>query len=104
MHREVKQTKTECGAQKGLLQGPPKENRWLVLRRPELPPVGFREEGFIGKIWGESCRVCNPPLVCGKVTGWCSRNLNHQPSGSNQFGVHLLALSLKLPSSTWVGA
>lgn len=47
MHREVKQTKTECGGQKGLLQGPSKENRWQMLKRPELPAVGFREEGFI---------------------------------------------------------
>ena len=37
------------------------------------------------------------------VAGWCSQTLNLQPSDSNQSGVHLLMLSLKLPSSTWVG-
>ena len=26
-------------------------------------------------------------LVDGEITGWCSRNLNHQTSGSNQSGV-----------------
>ena len=43
-----------------------------------------------GKIWGERCRVCDFLwLVGGEITGWYSRNL---------------VLSLKLPSSTWVGA
>ena len=42
-------------------------------------------------------------------SGWweansgCSRNLKSSASGSNQNGVHMLVLSLKLPSSTWVG-
>ena len=31
-HRESNQTKTEYGAQKGLLQGSSKENRWLMLK------------------------------------------------------------------------
>ena len=54
-----------------------------------------QEEVIIGTIWGKSCRVCNPSLVdwC-EVTVWCSRNLSHQPSGSN----HLESMSL---SSTW---
>ena len=29
-------------------------------------------------------------LVGGEVTGWCSRNLNHRPSASNQSGVYAL--------------
>ena len=41
-------------------------------------------------------------LVGGEVTGWCFRSLSHQP-GSDQSGVCVLVLSLKLPSSTWVG-
>ena len=45
-----------------------------------------------------------PLIVGGEITGWWSRNLSHQPSGSIQSGVHVLVLSLKLPSSTWVGA
>ena len=43
-------------------------------------------------------------LVGGEVTGWWSRNLSHQPSGSNWSGVNVLMLSLKLPPSTWVRA
>ena len=35
-----------------------------------------------------------PRLVGGELTGWWSRNLNHQSSGSNQSGVHMLVLSL----------
>lgn len=42
-------------------------------------------------------------LVGGEVIGWHSRNLSHQPFGSNQSGIHMLVLSLQLPSSTWVG-
>ena len=44
--------------------------------------------------------MCNPPVI----GWWCSRNLNHQPSGSNRSGVHMLVLSLKLPSPTWMRA
>ena len=48
--------------------------------------------------------MCDLPLI-GWWGGnsWCTRNLNHQPSGSNQSGVHVLGLSLKLLFSTWVG-
>ena len=34
---------------------------------------------------------------------WCSRNLDHLPSGSDHTGVHVLVLSLKLPSSVLSG-
>lgn len=61
----AKQTKMlEFGAEKGLLQGPCKEIGRPLLRIPSLP-MGFREDVLIHKIWGESCRPCNPPLV-----GW----------------------------------
>ena len=52
MHSEAKQTKTsEFGAEKSLLQGPCKENRWLMLERLQLPD-GFQGNVFIGKISG----------------------------------------------------
>ena len=104
MHSEAKQTKMlEFETEKGLLQGLCKVNGQLVLKRPKFPD-GFQGRVFIGKIWGEGCRVCNLPQIVGsEVTGWYSRNLDHQSSGSNQSGVHMHVLSLKLPSSTWVG-
>ena len=38
MYSEAKQTETlEFGAEKGFLQGPGKENGWLVPKRVELP-------------------------------------------------------------------
>ena len=43
-------------------------------------------------------------MVGGEVTGWCSKNLSPQSSGSDQSGVHVLKFSLKLPSSTWMEA
>ena len=65
MHIEAKQTKTLAfGAEKGLLQGPSKENRWLVLKNSELPN-SFGGRVFIGKIWGVDCRVCDFLLI-----GW----------------------------------
>ena len=39
-----------------------------MLRRPELPS-GFQGRVFIGKIWGEGCRVCDLPLI-----GWWGGN------------------------------
>ena len=45
--------------------------------------------------------MCGFPLGGGVVTGWCPRNLNDQSSGSNQSGVQVLMLILKLPFSTW---
>ena len=50
-HSEAKQTKTsEFRAEKGLLQGPYKENRWFMLKRPELP------DGFQGSIFKDKVR------------------------------------------------
>ena len=89
MHKEAKQTQTsEFGAEKGLLQGSSKENRWLMLKTAKLPK-GFRGRVLVGKIWDKGCRVCDVFSDWLVVTGWCSRNL---------------VLSLKLPTSSWVGA
>ena len=46
------------------IAGPSKKNGWLVLKNPELPE-GCQGEVFIGKIWGEGCRVCDFLLM-----GW----------------------------------
>ena len=68
-------------------------------------PMGFREEVFIGKIWREVCRVCDFPLI----GLWWGNSVVFQKSQPSAFwfqpawGPHSL-LSLKLPSSTWVGA
>ena len=62
---------SEFGAKKGLLHGPSKENRWLVLKRPKFP------DGFQGKLFKGKFGV--------RATEWYSRHLG---------------LSLKLPSST----
>ena len=42
--------------------------------------------------------------VGAEVKRWCFKHLSHQLSGSNQSGVHMLLLSLKLLSSTWAVA
>ena len=39
-------------------------------------------------------------LANGEVTGWCFRNLNHQPSGSNQSGIYCVGQHVDI--STWV--
>lgn len=63
-----------------------------MLKRPEVLD-GFGGRVFIGRIWGEGCRVYGLPLIgCwGGTEGW-SRGLSHQPSGSSQSGVHVLLL------------
>ena len=43
---------------------PSKENEWLMLKTPELPD-GLGREVFIGKIWGEGCRMYDFPLIGG---------------------------------------
>ena len=69
MHSEPKQTKMpEFGAEKDVLQGPSKENGWLMLKRPELPD-GFQGRVFMGKIWSEGSRVCDFLLI-----GWWRGN------------------------------
>ena len=44
------------------MAGPSKENGWLVLKTPKLSD-GFGGEVFIGKMWGEGCRVCDFLLI-----------------------------------------
>ena len=61
----------------------------------------FLQAKFVGRPAG---RVTFVLLVGGKVTGRCSRNFHHQPSGSCQSGIHVLALSLTLPPSTGMGS
>ena len=65
MHREASYTEAlELGAEKGLIAGPSKENRWLMLKKLALPD-GFRRKVFLGKILCEGCRVCDFLLI-----GW----------------------------------
>ena len=56
----VRPNKQKCRSleQRKVYCRPSKENRWFVLKRPELPD-GFQGEVFIGKIWGAGCRVCD---------------------------------------------
>ena len=65
--------------------------------------MAFRDE-FLKATFGVKVAGCMTFfwLVGGEVTGWCFRNLNHQP-GSDQSGVYKLGLNMKSPSSTWVG-
>ena len=63
MHKEAKQTQTsEFGAEKGLLQGPSKENRQFMLKDPN-PADGFQGRVFKGKFGGEGCRVYDLLLI-----------------------------------------
>ena len=65
-----------------------------MLEQLELPD-SFQGRVFRGKIWGRSAGcVTFLSLVGGEVRGWCFRDLSHQPSGSDQSGVHVLVLSL----------
>lgn len=57
-HNEAKQTKTsEFGAEKGLLSGQARKVDGSGSK-PLNSPVMFLRKAFVGKIWGESCRVC----------------------------------------------
>ena len=98
-HSEVKRTETlEFGAGKVLLPEPSKDYGWLMLKRPELSR-GFQWRVFKGKFCQEGYRVWDLPLI-----GWwwgnrVSLGIWHRPSR-----IYVLVLSLKLPSSTWIGA
>ena len=64
MHSEAKQTEMlEFGAEKGLLQD--QARRMGGSCSKTLNSLGFQGEAFIGKIWGEGCRVCDILLI-----GW----------------------------------
>ena len=71
-----------------------KSPEWVVLEQLELPD-SFQGRVFRGNIWGRSAGcVIFLSLIGGEVTGWCFRNLSHQPSGSDQSRVHVFVLSL----------
>ena len=76
----LEQRKVYCRAKQG--------ERVARAQNPQFPD-GFGGKVFICKIWGEGCRARDLLLIGGEVRWQCSRNL---------------VLSLKLPSSTWVGA
>ena len=85
-YSEAKQTqRSEFGAQKGLLNSHSRRMGGSCSKDPNSLMV-FRETFFIGKIWGEGCRVHDVLPM-----GW-------------QWGNRDLVISLKLPSFTWVGA
>ena len=66
----------------------------VVLEQLELPD-SFQGRVFRGNIWGRSAGcVIFLSLIGGEVTGWWFWNLSHQPSGSDQSGVHVFVLSL----------
>ena len=86
---EAKQTQTrEFGTEKCLLQNQERSTGfWLGLKNPKFSS-GFWRRIFTGKCI--DFRVCELlSLVVGEVTGRCAKDC---------------VLSLKLPSSTWVGA
>ena len=63
-HSEAEQTETsEFGAEKGLLQGQARKMGELCSKT--WTPQWFSGEVFIGKSWGEGCRVCDFLLI-----GW----------------------------------
>ena len=72
------------------IAGPSKENRQVMLERPELPD-GFQGIVFKGNVWGRAAGCMTVFwLVGGEVTGWCFQNLSHRPSVSSQSGVSCL--------------
>ena len=106
-HSEAKQTEVSgFGAEKSLSQGPSKENKQLVLKSPELPE-GCQRRVFKGKFVGgegEGCRVCDSLLI----GWWWGNRVVFRESQSSAFTFQpvwgpVLVLSLRLPSSTWVG-
>ena len=70
---EAKQTETEFGTEKSLLQGQAK-NRWIVLKKTQTH--GLFGEVFIGKIWGEGFRMWGFLLI----DWWCSNRVVLQGS------------------------
>ena len=71
------------------ITGPSEENKCSCSKNPELSD-GFQGKVFVGKIWAEGCKCVTFFWSVGdQVTEWCWRNL---------------VVSLKLPSSIWVGA
>ena len=95
--RSLEQRKLHCRAKQGGCRSScSKEQNSLMIFGEQ-----FLQAKFVGRPAG---RVTFVLLVGGKVTGRCSRNFHHQPSGSCQSGIHVLALSLTLPPSTGMGS
>ena len=86
-----------CRAQQGV---------WMACAQKTQTPNWLSEKGLIWKATF-GVRVAGGMtffwLVGGEVTGWYLWNLIHQPSGFSQSGVYVLVLSMRSPSSTWVG-
>ena len=67
----VRPKNTGVWSREGFIAGPSQKNRWLMFKTPKVPD-GFQGEVFIGKSWGEGCKVCDFLLmVGGEVTGLC---------------------------------
>ena len=63
-------------------------NHWAMTGTP-------RAGIFKGNIWVRAAKYMTFFwLVGGEVTGWCIRNLSHQPSGSNQSEIQVLVVSM----------
>ena len=64
MHSEAKETKTsEFGVEKGIEKA--KQGEWDGSCSKDPKSLMVLGEVFIGKIWGEVCRVFDVPLI-----GW----------------------------------
>ena len=103
MYSEAKRTDTlELRAEKVLLQS---QTRTVgsLCSKSLTTLLGKR---FYKQNLGGGLQACVTFSLIGwwEVTGWWSRKLNHHSSSSNHSGISVLLLSLKLPSSTWVGA
>ena len=100
--------RVEFGTEQGLLQG--QARRTEQAAHAQKSPSSKKLDGFwgrvlTGKIWGEGCRVCDLPLV----GWWWGNRVGFQESQSSAFMFQSVwglcpRLSLKLSSSTWVGA
>ena len=56
-HSEAKQTNVRVWSRERFTVGPTKESGWLRFKTPELPS-DFGGKASVGKIWGESYRLC----------------------------------------------
>lgn len=66
-----------------LLQGLARRKVFLMFKRSKLPN-GLQGRSFHREDLERGLQAVwlSPGLTAGEVTGWCFRNLNHQPSGS----------------------
>ena len=84
-----------------------KRGEWLAhAQKTWTPQLGLKEEILKSKL-GEGLHgewLSSDWLVVRWLGGRWSKNLSHQPSGSSSSGVHVLVLSLMLPSPIWMRA